>query len=294
MIAREHVCLRARQACRRALDRRYHRYGFHCHGLRLTREPVADMMVSVRESADPVYAPARIGYAVEVSNLGPQLAREVVLTLTLPAAPVSVEPSAGTCTSDGATVSCRLGTLPVGAQASLNAVLKPSEPGSLEVRAAVSSATRDLRRGNNSTSEATAVLAGDSVRGGGSRPAFGGIGTVVTEVDAQSGPRGELAEGTFTLAGNLVAQGRVICLTVSGNRATVRGIVEASPDPRSPPGTGVALLITDNGEPGAGRDTNLNLIQVEDARSCPLDWPEVTAPQIPLSDGDFVVQDADG
>ena len=37
VIAGEHKCLRRGQGCRRSLDRRYHRYGFHCHSGRLTR-----------------------------------------------------------------------------------------------------------------------------------------------------------------------------------------------------------------------------------------------------------------
>jgi hypothetical protein len=32
-----HKCLRAGQFCKRSGDREYHRYGFHCHGQRLTR-----------------------------------------------------------------------------------------------------------------------------------------------------------------------------------------------------------------------------------------------------------------
>jgi len=32
-----HKCLRAGQYCKRSGDHEYHRYGFHCHGQRLTR-----------------------------------------------------------------------------------------------------------------------------------------------------------------------------------------------------------------------------------------------------------------
>ena len=37
VIAGRHVCLRAGQRCSRSRDRRYHRYGFHCHTGRLVR-----------------------------------------------------------------------------------------------------------------------------------------------------------------------------------------------------------------------------------------------------------------
>ena len=39
VVAGRHVCLRAGQRCRRAREATYHRYGLHCHGGRLTREP---------------------------------------------------------------------------------------------------------------------------------------------------------------------------------------------------------------------------------------------------------------
>ena len=37
MIARKHVCLAPGQTCRKALDKQYHRYRFHCHSGKLTR-----------------------------------------------------------------------------------------------------------------------------------------------------------------------------------------------------------------------------------------------------------------
>ena len=37
MIAGKHTCLKAGQACRRNLDKQYHRYKFHCHSGRLVR-----------------------------------------------------------------------------------------------------------------------------------------------------------------------------------------------------------------------------------------------------------------
>lgn len=40
-VAGKHVCLKAGQKCRQALDRTYHRYRFHCHKGRLTAFPAA-------------------------------------------------------------------------------------------------------------------------------------------------------------------------------------------------------------------------------------------------------------
>jgi hypothetical protein len=41
VIARRHECLKAGQRCTRRHDRHYHRFGFHCHGRRLTKAPTA-------------------------------------------------------------------------------------------------------------------------------------------------------------------------------------------------------------------------------------------------------------
>ena len=38
VIAGKHTCLRAGQRCNKTYDRQYHRYGFHCHGARLTKK----------------------------------------------------------------------------------------------------------------------------------------------------------------------------------------------------------------------------------------------------------------
>jgi hypothetical protein len=50
VIARRHVCLKVGQRCARRRDREYHRYGFHCHGPRLTRPEAAsaDLRFPVR------------------------------------------------------------------------------------------------------------------------------------------------------------------------------------------------------------------------------------------------------
>lgn len=39
IIAGKHECLRAGQRCDRRSDKQYHRYGFHCHGRRLSVDP---------------------------------------------------------------------------------------------------------------------------------------------------------------------------------------------------------------------------------------------------------------
>jgi hypothetical protein len=47
VIAQRHACLKAGQRCTRRHDRQYHRFGFHCHGRRLTLA-TADLSFPVR------------------------------------------------------------------------------------------------------------------------------------------------------------------------------------------------------------------------------------------------------
>jgi pimeloyl-ACP methyl ester carboxylesterase len=46
-IAGRSACLKTGQKCKRALDRHYHRYGFHCHGGRLTKTVAFSRMIDV-------------------------------------------------------------------------------------------------------------------------------------------------------------------------------------------------------------------------------------------------------
>ena len=118
-----------------------------------------------------------------------------------------------------------------------------------------------------------------------------------TTVLARSGPNGENAVGFFAseafvgLVGNPFS-GKVTCLRVEGNRAVVAGIVTKSQAPNAPVGSGALLEFTDNGFPGAGRDTNLNFIGYgpsdPELTTCPFvdDFPEIT-----ITKGDVAVHD---
>jgi hypothetical protein len=64
VIAGRHECLRAGARCRRRFDRRYHRYGFHCHSGRLTR------VARVRRPAQPPTLPEPPPPAGELIDIG--------------------------------------------------------------------------------------------------------------------------------------------------------------------------------------------------------------------------------
>ncbi len=75
----------------------------------------ADLSVSLADSPDPVIFGENLTYTVDVTNGGPELATNVVLTDILPdeVAFVSANPTKGTCAEAGGTVKCDLETLDV-------------------------------------------------------------------------------------------------------------------------------------------------------------------------------------
>ncbi len=74
----------------------------------------------------------RLTYTIVVTNDGPATATDVVVTDTLPSGVVfvSAEPSVGTCTRDGAILTCPLGDMAPGASEEIEVVvgLLPSHP----------------------------------------------------------------------------------------------------------------------------------------------------------------------
>ena len=78
----------------------------------------------------------------------------MVLTDPLPAGVtfVSATPSQGTCSQVAGTVTCPLGTIASGANATVSVVVTPTTDGTLTNTASVSSATSDPNGGNNGAS----------------------------------------------------------------------------------------------------------------------------------------------
>jgi hypothetical protein len=134
----------------------------------------------------------------------------------------------------------------------------------------------------------------DRVAGTGQRVGLNGQPLTI-HLNAQSGPAGEGARGTFWVMadtadlGRVTLRGRVTCLTVDGNKAAARGTVEQSTAPAAPVGTVFQIQVTDNGSPGMNADTNVNFSG--------FDPGEVGCPIIPFAEptitqGNFVVEDA--
>lgn len=113
-------------------------------------------------------------------------------------------------------------------------------------------------------------------------------------VTAESDANSEAASGRYwltreTASGVVSHRGTVYCLTVEGNRAHARAIVEESTAPGIPVGSGFGIQVTDNGT----ADTNLNFFGFDPAQE-PVCGLFNEPAEVPIDQGNFVVSDATG
>jgi uncharacterized repeat protein (TIGR01451 family) len=120
--------------------------------------PLADLIISKTDSPDPVLAGQNLTYTISVTNNGPSTATLVTVTDTLPGGVtyVSTSPSQGNC-SGTSTVTCDIGSLANGANATITIVVVPTTTGILSNTASVSGNEADPVSGNNSATEQTTV-----------------------------------------------------------------------------------------------------------------------------------------
>ena len=261
------------------------------------RPPTTDIRVIALAAPASVRLGSRVTVGFSVRNAGAVAARTVALVVAVPSGATveAMSSTSGTCT----TRSCVLGTVKPKVARQIQVTIKPPATGGWPVTARVSSKTKDSRPANNTAVVRAKVVGDDTVKGLGSRSFRANAPPALVEVDAISGPRGEDPSGTFYtrypvgawIQSGVELRGNVVCMTVTGNRATVGGVVQQSSDSRYPAGTGVLLVFRDNGSPGAGRDTQLSFFGSDvNPRACPVP-SEGEYPEPLLSDGDFTVHD---
>lgn len=121
---------------------------------------VSDLAITMTDSPDPVYAGNALTYTIAVFNHGPADATGVTVLNTLPAGVsfVSAAPSQGSSSFAGNTVTGNLGSLAVGAGASISIQVTPSLGGSIINTAAVSGGQSDLNLINNTAQTTTTVV----------------------------------------------------------------------------------------------------------------------------------------
>jgi hypothetical protein len=254
-----------------------------------------DLRVSVAATPEANRVGGTFSYEVVVRNAGRNRAPRVTLSADASADTVSASAGTGACNAPQGLLhsSCDLGTVERGATATVMIVVRATTLGPLRLSLRASSPLRDARPNDNATTRTTAVTEPDSVKGIGVRPTFGGgqRPPVTNEIDAISGPSGADPTGSFRIRyPTFELRGRVVCLTVLGNRASVGGIIEQSDEAQYPPGHAVQLAFTDNGDPGAGKDTQVTYPGTDNATPCPVPL-FAEQPELPLLDGNYGVRD---
>ena len=118
----------------------------------------ADLAITKTDSPDPVTAGNNLTYLLTVTNSGPAQATGVVVTDTIPAGVsfVSATPSQGSCGPPNP-ITCNLGTINNGANATVTIVVTPTAAGPLSNTATVSGSQSDPNTSNNTDTEGTTV-----------------------------------------------------------------------------------------------------------------------------------------
>jgi uncharacterized repeat protein (TIGR01451 family) len=120
---------------------------------------VTDLVLTMTDSPDPVAVGQTLSYTVAVQNAGPVLSSAATVVVTLPTGVTSAlaGPSQGSCDSVvSGQISCDLGSLAVGATATIQVTFTTTTPGTLAASAIVSAAA-DRNQANNSASVSTTV-----------------------------------------------------------------------------------------------------------------------------------------
>lgn len=121
--------------------------------------PSADLAISLGDAPDPVQAGAPLTYSLVVQNQGPDAAAAVTVSHTLPASASFLGASGTDCSHAGGVVTCALGGLAAGQQASRDIQVTLSQIGIATSLATVGSDTPDPQPGNDSATAATQVTA---------------------------------------------------------------------------------------------------------------------------------------
>ena len=120
-----------------------------------------DISVSLSEYPNPVYTGQQVTYTATLTNHGPDTARGVTLSDTLPAGTgfKSVSPSQGTCIGAAGSVSCNIGDMANGATVTVTIIVSaPAATGSITNTVPVASTNNDSNLANNADSKMANVI----------------------------------------------------------------------------------------------------------------------------------------
>ena len=121
----------------------------------------SDLSITKIDSADPVTENTELTYTLTIANAGPDAATAVTTEDKLPSEVdlVSAVPSQGSCTTQGKTVTCALGTLASGDSASVAIRVLAKKAGLVSNTATVTATDTDSIPANNTDTETTTVVA---------------------------------------------------------------------------------------------------------------------------------------
>jgi uncharacterized repeat protein (TIGR01451 family) len=119
----------------------------------------ADLSLTKSDSPGRVPTGRTLTYTLAVANAGPDGAPGVVVTDSLPSSVTfdSASSSLGSCSQNGVTVTCTLGSMGSGASATIQILVTPNTAGVIANTASVSSLVSDPNPTNNADSEDTSV-----------------------------------------------------------------------------------------------------------------------------------------
>ena len=121
---------------------------------------VADLSIAGTDSPDPVVLGGNVTYTLTAQNHGPAAASGVVVTHEIPpgVAIVSASSPNGACAVGAGIVTCNLGALDSGGQATVTVVVTPAGLGTLTTIARVQASQTDLISENNTATVKTSVI----------------------------------------------------------------------------------------------------------------------------------------
>jgi uncharacterized repeat protein (TIGR01451 family) len=130
---------------------------FDAYVFRITTS--TDLSVTQSDSPDPVSANSDLTYTITVTNNGPDTATAVALEDTLPALTnfSAATPSQGSCQHSAGRVTCNLGDIEGGANATVTLVIVPIAGGTLSNTVSVDGNEADSNLDNNEFTENTGV-----------------------------------------------------------------------------------------------------------------------------------------
>lgn len=190
--------------------------------------PGTDLALSLSDAPDPAVTQSNFVYTINVTNLGPNLAKGAVVTHQLPTnvAYLASVSTRGNVSEAGGIVTASLGNLPVGGTAIIGVTVKALSLGELLSSATIASTEPEINPPNNSANARTIVLPASadlsvSLNGTPNPVTVGGSLTY----SCRAINNGPVAAGDVIISNAFPATVRIVGVTTSRGTAQIGGNV---------------------------------------------------------------------